>query len=730
LSGFLTREHQISTTDKTEPAALPLCDLVMKGGISSGIVYPKLIARLARGYAFKNIGGTSAGAVAAAACAAAECGRQSGRQPAAFATLAGLPEELQAQERGRSRLARLFQPTPALHNHFEQAMRLIAAQDKPRAVLSMLGALVHWQAAAGAALLLIGPLVMLATHLTLLRSTATTFAILGTAAGAAWLAHRAFALLPVPKPHAAAPASAPASAVPASSAPASPGPAAPGNAAGPGRTSPPAPGAGRRLAGLPPAVLRLAAEVVCAGAAAALVLAIAIAGLPAHAGPLNIGLQLPFLLLVPLCLGCGFGWGLWRWTSALLRGLHVNYYGICSGRSTGSESVSALTDWLAAYLNQLAGLPPGEPLTFGHLWGPQHDNDPGQRAINLEVVTTALSQQMPYALPFRDNAGAFYFHPGEWSQLFPQNVMDWLLQQAPEPPLEHAVTAPDGSQLVRLPNNAQLPVVVAVRMSLSFPLLLSAVPLYARDFTDDGKLKRVWFSDGGISSNMPLHFFDTLLPEHPTFAINLKEAHPKYPIGDAAQCGLDGRVYLPDDNSRGMQRYWPPSSDATPAGLFRFLANIFTTMQNWRDEILFPYPGYRDRIVQISLRPGEGGLNLNMPKEAVERLGDAGACAAEMLYRRFHPQGGGNGWDNHEQVQALSVLGNLEQLARQASAPGAAARWRAAAIRSRLNTPEKALAAELLNDLAAMGAHVSATGASVADKMYRPRPVMKLSPSL
>lgn len=701
----MTREHQISTTDKTDPAALPLCDLVMKGGISSGIVYPKLIARLARGYAFKNIGGTSAGAIAAAACAAAECGRQSGRQPAAFATLAGLPEELQAQERGRSRLARLFQPTPALHDHFEQAMRLIAAQDKPRVVLSMLGALVHWQVAAGAALLLIGPLVMLATHLTLLRSAATTFAILGTAAGAAWLTHRAFALLPAPKPR-AAPATGPATA-PVS-----------------------APEAGRRLASLPPAVLRLAAEVVCAGAAAALVLAIAIAGLPAHAGPLNIGLQLPFLLLVPLCLGCGFGWGLWRWTSALLRGLHVNYYGICSGRSTGSESVTALTDWLAAYLNQLAGLPPGEPLTFGHLWGPQHDNAPGQRAINLEVVTTALSQQMPYALPFRDNAGAFYFHPGEWSQLFPQNVMDWLLQQAPEPPLEHAVTAPDGSQLVRLPNNAQLPVVVAVRMSLSFPLLLSAVPLYARDFTDDGKLKRVWFSDGGISSNMPLHFFDTLLPEHPTFAINLKEAHPKYPIGDAAQCGLDGRVYLPDDNSRGMQRYWSPSSDATPAGLFRFLANIFTTMQNWRDEILFPYPGYRDRIVQISLRPGEGGLNLNMPKEAVERLGDAGACAAEMLYRRFHPQGGGNGWDNHEQVQVLSVLGNLEQLARQASAPGAAARWRAAAIRSRLNTPEKALAAELLKDLAAMGAHVSATGASVADKMYRPRPVMKLSPSL
>ena len=667
----------------------------MKGGISSGIVYPKLIARLARGYAFKNIGGTSAGAIAAAACAAAECGRQSGRRPAAFATLAGLPEELQAQDHGRSRLARLFQPTAALEAPFEQAMRYIGAQDKPRAALGIAASLVNWQAVLAAALLLIAPLVMLATHLSLLRSAATTLAMLGTAAGAAWLTHRAFALLP-----------------PA-------GPAAAGARA-----------AGRRLAGLPPAVLRLAAEILCAGAAAALVLAAAIAGLPGHAGPLNIGMQIPFLLLVPLCLGCGFGWGLWRWGSALLHGLHRNFYGLCSGRSTGKESVTALTDWLTAYLNQLAGLPPGRPLTFGDLWGPQDEQAPKERAINLEVVTTALSQQMPYALPFRDNAGAFYFHPGEWSHLFPQNVMDWLLQQAPVPPLEDAVTAPDGSQLVRLATNARLPVVVAVRMSLSFPLLLSAVPLYARDFTDDGKLKRVWFSDGGISSNMPLHFFDTLLPEHPTFAINLKEAHPKYPIEDAAQCGLDGRVYLPDDNSRGMQRYWAPSSDATPAGLFRFLANIFATMQSWRDEILFPYPGYRDRIVQISLRPGEGGLNLNMPKEAVERLGDAGACAAEMLYRRFHPQGGGNGWDNHEQVQVLSVLGNLEQLARRAGAPGAAQRWAQAASRSRLNVPEKALAADLLADLAAMGAHIDASGASVEGRMYRPRPVMKLTPRL
>src|SRR5262249_52928198 len=53
------------------------CDLVMKGGITSGVVYPPAILKLAQTYRFRAIGGTSAGAIAAAATAAAEFGRES-----------------------------------------------------------------------------------------------------------------------------------------------------------------------------------------------------------------------------------------------------------------------------------------------------------------------------------------------------------------------------------------------------------------------------------------------------------------------------------------------------------------------------------------------------------------------------------------------------------------------------------------------------------------------------
>ena len=52
------------------------CDLVMKGGVTSGVVYPYAISRLAESYRFRNLGGTSAGAIAAAFAAAAEYRRQ------------------------------------------------------------------------------------------------------------------------------------------------------------------------------------------------------------------------------------------------------------------------------------------------------------------------------------------------------------------------------------------------------------------------------------------------------------------------------------------------------------------------------------------------------------------------------------------------------------------------------------------------------------------------------
>src|SRR5262245_777272 len=85
-------------------AELPGCDVIMKGGITSGVIYPTALSELASRYRIRGIGGASAGAIGAAAGAAAEFGRASG----GFDRLADLPSQL-----GEGTLATLFQAQPS-----------------------------------------------------------------------------------------------------------------------------------------------------------------------------------------------------------------------------------------------------------------------------------------------------------------------------------------------------------------------------------------------------------------------------------------------------------------------------------------------------------------------------------------------------------------------------------------------------------------------------------------
>ena len=68
------------------------CDIVMKGGITSGIVYPAAVVEIAKSFIFKNVGGTSAGAIAASLTAAAERRRAADASTAGFDRLATVPD--------------------------------------------------------------------------------------------------------------------------------------------------------------------------------------------------------------------------------------------------------------------------------------------------------------------------------------------------------------------------------------------------------------------------------------------------------------------------------------------------------------------------------------------------------------------------------------------------------------------------------------------------------------
>jgi hypothetical protein len=216
--------------------------------------------------------------------------------------------------------------------------------------------------------------------------------------------------------------------------------------------------------------------------------------------------------------------------------------------------------------------------------------------------------------------------------LFPERIVQWMIEHA-EP----------GKTLYALPSDA-LPVVVATRMSLSFPLLLSAVPLWSidRGARVAHEPERCWFSDGGITSNFPVHFFDSPLPRWPTFAINLAERTPRYHRDDE-------RVYLPRNNRGGIVEWWTPFHD-----LGGFLVSIVNTMQNWRDNMLLHLPGQRDRIAHVLLAPDEGGLNLAMERATIDDLAARGAEAGRVLREQFR-------WDNHQWIRFLSFMSALEE---------------------------------------------------------------------
>ena len=106
------------------------CDLVMKGGVTSGIVYPLVVQKLSTEYWFKNIGGTSAGAIAAGVTAAAECRRRRTGEELGFERVASLPAELA----GDDFLLSLFRPDPSTKRIFEVVLAAMSAKQGNKSV--------------------------------------------------------------------------------------------------------------------------------------------------------------------------------------------------------------------------------------------------------------------------------------------------------------------------------------------------------------------------------------------------------------------------------------------------------------------------------------------------------------------------------------------------------------------------------------------------------------------
>lgn len=345
----------------------------------------------------------------------------------------------------------------------------------------------------------------------------------------------------------------------------------------------------------------------------------------------NLALALLGVLLLLIGVVVGVAICIYR---AVSKGIPDNDFGLCPGKTQPGNSIPGLSDWLADKIDDIAGRDPNKdpPLTFGDL-APADDG--GGHKITLRMMTTNLTLRRPYSLPFNEKIYAFRL--ADFERLFPARITAYLTGHCEK------VDDPTGEygDLYKFPEPENLPVIVATRMSLSFPLLFCAVPLYARDFTfaseaERAKWRKNLFSDGGLSNNFPIQFFDRMLPNSPTFGISLDDFSekrvPEYVKEKYPTDGPHWRVWLPKTTSAGSGVL---IAGEPLDGIVAFFSRLIDAAKDWQDNLQSTLPGYRDRIVHVGLKSDEGGLNINMPPELVRTLGKYGAQAGVDMRDEF-----------------------------------------------------------------------------------------------
>lgn len=627
---------------KTDPLGRTLeCDLIMKGGVTSGLVYPGAIYSLTETFRLRNIGGTSAGAIGATAAAAMEYGLRSGRNLHARDQMAWLNAQLADRtDQGMSRLDAMFCGDPGIDPGEPGTAPLLAA---------FKGAMNGNMAPA------LGLLPSLAAALPpesrrALRVTGVASLLQAVAGGAlAWLLASA----------------------------------AHGGAGFEG----------------------MAAGLGAVGSLAA-------------AGTLNLRASLRHGITISPAQ-----------VNRLLQPIVSNGLGLATGfaeppATINQRQLPSLTLWLHQTIQSLAGHSDSDPhqvLTFGKLWSLGQDPDAsafGQRAIDLVLVCSDLNRLHSASFPFLPDNQRLFYDPQEWQRLFPAPVLEamephsWQIQNDTMPPglgyaarhVRRAAAEHDGleNRLRLMPKGRNIPILVAARASMAFPGLFTPLPLWLLRWVGKPEvqeerrpvLSRVYLSDGGITSNFPIHLFDSALPGRPTFALNLlypdddlsieefgqinaESSRGKAVPGNVRTLGgttvardtaLTDYLIMPFADGDRVQFYKAPAAGTPLAQVGGLLARVVETARTWGDVNLYNQVGMRDRIIHIQLTGSEGGFNLGMDSAAIASLNSKGTAAGNVLACRFrldqpvdpldHPNQPRFTltWQKHRQIRAEGFL--------------------------------------------------------------------------
>jgi hypothetical protein len=421
----------------------------------------------------------------------------------------------------------------------------------------------------------------------------------------------------------------------------------------------------------------------------------------------------------------------------LLQPIVANGLGLATGfalpaHTFNQRQLPSLTQWLHQTIQQLAGLQENstsEVLTFGKLWSLGLLPEPSAlepRAIDLVLVCSDLNRVQSTSFPFLFDNQRLFYDPAEWARLFPEPVLQaldanaWAVASGTPIPddlgygrdeVETAVARLGdlGQRLRLLPKGRHIPILVGARASMAFPGLFTPLPLWVLRWVGQPEvpeertpfLSRLYLSDGGITSNFPIHLFDAVVPSRPTFAINLLYPDDdlsieEYGVLDSAAMrgkAVPGNVrtlggtradtgslqlndlIMPFADGDRVAFYKEPTAGTPLAQLAGLGLRVVETARTWGDVSLYKQVGMRDRIIHVRLAGNEGGFNLSMPAQTITALSDKGTFAGSVLACRFRHDKPVDPlddptdprftltWDNHRRIRVEGLLAAQDLLA-------------------------------------------------------------------
>ena len=266
-----------------------------------------------------------------------------------------------------------------------------------------------------------------------------------------------------------------------------------------------------------------------------------------------------------------------------------------------------------------------------------------------------------------------------------------------------------GDRLRLMPYGRDIPILIAARASMAFPGLFTPVPMWLLRWVGNPDqqtertaiLSRVYLADGGLTSNFPIHLFDAAVPSRPTFALNLlypgddlsveefvkpaaapnqgaslpspENVRTMRGTGHSVSAARYNDLIMPFANNDQVHFYKAPAAGGAIQQLLGLVVRVVETSRTWGDVSLFNQTGTRDRTIHIRLTGAEGGFNFNMSSQTIASIDKKGMKAGTVLAKRFLFAGASDplqndavpalDWLNHRTVRINGFLGAQDLLA-------------------------------------------------------------------